>query len=324
MTKYEEYYTVDEAAATLGRTKSTIYKYIQQGKLTPLEDHKWRMLPGALIPKSQVNNLLEKQEKKLGMTISEAAIKLDVHSSTIKRFINDGLLPSTIGTWRGKTVSFIEEDDLDHFFLNNEEYLRTEKLKRRDYYIKAQNIAYLQKFSSKNGLEARLLIDQEKNLQFLFPNTKELISFEEGIYKYELAPSYSLKFEVDTPTSPGQSIFSIPRYHPYTFEFLDTFYQENNIANMYLDFTNESFLTIYLRNTKIQGVSSSLYTFFHNHIIEGRCDYDEEQELMMVDAEIDTLMINLPKEIKDKIKRKADENKISMQKLVITILKENL
>ena len=65
MTKYEEYYTVDEAAATLGRTKSTIYKYIQQGKLTPLKDHKWRMLPGALIPKSQVNNLLEKNRKKI-------------------------------------------------------------------------------------------------------------------------------------------------------------------------------------------------------------------------------------------------------------------
>jgi len=230
MSEERNYYTTEEAAKILNKTKATIYNYIRKGILVPLPNHKWRMLNTRVFPKEQVDELAEKQEKKLGLTTTEAAKFLGVSRSTIHKLVKEGAIPSVEGTYRGRNISYIGQADLEQFAAEHNHYLQSERLKKRNYYDKKKSIAFLQKFSTEEGREARLVLDADGKWAFLFPDTHEVISYEEGIYKEELKPSYELKYGKQN-TSPGFMKIVLPAKHPLTMEFFDLLYQQYELSN---------------------------------------------------------------------------------------------
>lgn len=319
----DDFYTIEQAAEILNRTRSTIYKYIQQGKIKPKEDHKWRMLPGTLIPKAQIDELATMQEEKKGYSFAEAADILGIHRTTVKRLADEGRIPYFKSNWRGREVSFINKEDLNTFKEQNQGYLDTERLKRRDFYLKDKNLGFYQKFLSPAGLEARLLVNEKRKLKFLFPNTKEVISYEEGIYKYELTPAYKLTSN-DMNTSPGVAYFKLPRFNSFTFSIIDSLYSQSSISNLYMDHLQEDYLSLYVKNLVINDILYPVARFLDDHIQKGSCYYNEENQILSIESDVESLMVHLPKGLKDSIKQIAETQKISMQELAKRILEEGV
>ncbi|RJS50086.1 helix-turn-helix domain-containing protein [Bacillus sp. PK3_68] len=325
MTEEKKYYTTEEAAKMLNKSKATIYNYIQKGLLVPLPDHKWRMLNTRVFPKEQVEELARKQEKKLGLTTTEAAKFLGVSRSTLHKLVKEGTIPAVQGTYRGRQIFYINQIDLEQFAGENAAYLQSERLKRRHYYDKERNIAFFQKFSTKAGREARLVFDTGGRWAFLFPDTHEVKSYEEGIFKEELAPSYELNYGKQN-TSPGFLKMILPAKHPLTMEFFDMVYQQYEISNLLLHFDPADYDTlndveIHLKKTVLKEVPEHLFRFLDRYVTKGSLLYDKEGYLF-IETDIETLTISLPKNLKEKIKKEGEKEGISMQEVVLRILAE--
>ncbi|WP_281181753.1 helix-turn-helix domain-containing protein [Pseudobacillus wudalianchiensis] len=116
-----------------------------------------------------MEELARKQEKKLGLTTTEAAKFLGVSRSTLHKLVKEGTIPAIQGTYRGRQIFYINPIDLEQFAGENAAYLQSERLKRRDYYDKERNIAFFQKFSTKEGREARLVFDSGGRWHSCFP-----------------------------------------------------------------------------------------------------------------------------------------------------------
>ncbi|OAH56837.1 hypothetical protein AWH48_19620 [Domibacillus aminovorans] len=320
-----DYYTTKEVAALLNKSVPTIYKYVREGKLTPLPDHKWRMQSTRLFPKDQVEELKEKQEKKLGLTTSEAADYLGITRSTLFRFIKEEKIPSVKGTLRGREVSYINEEDLQRYAKENFDYLEQERIKKRTFYDKKQNIAFYQRFSSSKIEEARLIWDEKGEWQFLLLPSRKVVSYNEGIYKYDLCPFYSLTYGKNL-TSPGFAKVTLPLNHPLTMQFIDLVYQQCDLSNVYIDF-NEAFphemseMSLLLKNTIFDNTNETISQYVKMHLVEGSLQINSESMRIESDEVIFTL--HMSKMLKDQIKRSAEEQRISMQEIANQILMEH-
>lgn len=325
MTKYDDYYTTEEAAELLNKSKATIYKYIKEGKLTPLQDHRWRMLRTKVFPKEQVDSLAEIQEKKLGLTTTEAANRLGVHRSTLYKFVKDGILPSIKGTMKGREVSFIKEEDLEKFSLENADYLNKEQLKKRSYLDSGTNTALFQKFESESGKVARIIFNKNGETAFLFEDN-DICPYEVGIYKYELRPSYSLNSSNEQNKNPGYAKFIMPAKAQLTWEFLDYMYQQVNTVNILINMDSMEFdhlnnLEIYVKRAAISDVSVRLYEYLLRYVKEGELYYQNDG-FLLIDTDIDSLTLYIPKKIKERMKERAIETGTSMQELALQVLQD--
>ncbi|MFL0364589.1 MULTISPECIES: helix-turn-helix domain-containing protein [Pseudobacillus] len=315
-------YTIEEAATILNKSKSTIYKYIKEGKLTLLTY--WEKRGMRLLSKKDVENLAKEQkDEKLGWTTAETAQFLGLSRSTIQHFIHEGQLPAIKGKMQGKDAYYIKEEDVRIFGKKHERYIRREYIKRRPFYDREHNIALYQRFSSPSINEARLIWDKKKKWQFMILPTREILSFHEGIYRHLLTPDYALTYG-EQIGHPGLATATLPLDHPLTFQWIDIIYQQSDLANIYFEFdaVSPTMLTIKLKNTVFENVSLQLSSFLKERIEEGRIEVTGKQ--VLIESGMDLMTIQLPSKLKEKIRQKAEKEKTNMQKVVLNILDEHL
>mgnify|MGYP001073559756 CR=1 FL=1 len=309
-------YTTKEAAEHLGKSAVTIGHYIRTGKLKPVEDL-WGGHRGHLFEKSAVDQLKAEldQEKPNGIMTGEAAAYLKVTRAVLQSYLNEQLLPFEKTVWRNREVVIIKKVDLDLFQETHKERLVEDRLKQRTFYDRKKQLAFYQRFSSPSIQEARLLQNQKKDWLFLIVATGEHISFEEGIYKHELKPDYSLSFGKRTGT-PGYAKLTLPLHLSFTRQFLDLLYQQFDLSNVYMDIQlEENNLWIYMKDALFNNVENAeiLGHFLENKAEEGFVAANVNQ--IRIESAEKSLSVYLPFDIKKKIKQAAVEQGTTMQEI---------
>ncbi|MED4797182.1 helix-turn-helix domain-containing protein, partial [Priestia megaterium] len=127
-------------------SKKTIYTYIQQGKLNPINKDDWHIEGRYEFDIEDVVRLQE-ELKKPGLTTKEVAQQLDISVTTVNKYIKQELLPAFQEEYRGINCYFVNEEDLDAFKRTHEVGRKPSK---RHFYHAEQNIALFQLFVKKS------------------------------------------------------------------------------------------------------------------------------------------------------------------------------
>ncbi|MCI2257142.1 helix-turn-helix domain-containing protein [Domibacillus sp. PGB-M46] len=309
-------YTTKEAAERLGKSAVTIGHYIRTGKLTPVEDL-WGGHRGHLFEKSAVDQLKEEldQEQPNGMMTGEAAAYLGVTRATLQSYLQEQLISFEKTTWRSREVVTIKKVDLDLFQETHKERLVEDRLKQRLFYDRKKQMAFYQRFSSSTIQEARLTWNAQKEWMFFIQDTGAQLSFEEGIYKHDLTPDYTLSFGKRTGT-PGYAKLSLPLQLSFTRQFLDLLYEQFDLSNVYMDIRQEeNIIILYVKDMLLNAVENAeiLGHFLESNIEEGFAAANNSQ--IRLESAEKSLSIYLPADIKKKIKQAATEQGTTMQEI---------
>ncbi len=311
------FYTTQQVAELLNKSVPTIYKYIQDGKLIPVEDF-WRAHRGKLFDKDAVHAFKQTLEGNSGMTISEAAGYLETTRSAVQTYLDEGLIPFNKKEWRNKEVTFIQKMDLDTFTETHQRRMQQDRIKQRIFYDRKNNYAFYQRFSSDQIREARLIRMKDKWAFLLLPSGEE-VSFNEGIYKFELTPDYPLTFGKRTGTPGYAKISALPLGYSLTRQFIDLLYQQGSISNMYMDI-QESQITILLKDMSFHDVPAEMAHFLESKLEEGKITIHQNQ--IKIESSETILSIAISNKIKEKIKEMADQQGTSMQEIASRIIDE--
>ncbi|WP_050184483.1 helix-turn-helix domain-containing protein [Domibacillus robiginosus] len=315
------FYTTKEAAEHLGKSAVTIGHYIRIGKLTPVEDL-WGGHRGHLFEKSAVDQLKAEldKEKPTGIMTGEAAAYLGVTRAVLQSYLQEQLIPFQKITWRSREVAIIQKADLELFQEVHKERLVEDRLKQRLFYDRKKQLAFYQRFSSGTIQEARLIQNEQKEWLFLIMDTNTQISFEEGVYKHELKPDYTLSFGKRTGT-PGYAKLTLPLQLSFTRQFLDLLYEQFDLSNVYMDIRAENnSLILYVKDVLFSGVENAetLGHFLESKIEEGFVASNAHQ--IRIESAEKSLSIYLPAHIKKKIKQAATEQGTTMQEIAKNII----
>lgn len=316
-----QYYTTKEAAELLGKSPVTINHYVRIGRLVPVEDL-WGGHRGNLFEKEAIEKIKAELEshQSSGMMTGEAAAYLKVTRAVLQSYLNEQLIPYEKKQWRNREVLVIQKEDLDLFLEQYQERVMEDRLKQRTFYDRKNKQAFYQRFSSSSIREARLIrLDSEK-WAFLIMETGGVISYEEGIYKHELKPDYTILFGKRTGT-PGYAKLTLPIKLSLTRQFMDLLYQQVDISNVYMDIQPEDKnLVIYMKDALFNDVKNveALSAFLESKIEDGFTASNSNQ--IRIESAKKSLSIHLPADIKRKIKKLADEQNTSMQEISSKII----
>jgi excisionase family DNA binding protein len=311
------YYTTKQVAEVLNKSIPTIYKYIQDEKLIPVEDF-WRANRGKLFDKEAVDAFKQTLDGNSGMTISEAAVYLETTRSAVQTYLDEGLIPFDKKEWRNKDVTYIQKMDLDEFKETSQRRMQQDRIKQRIFYDRKKNYAFYQRFSSDKISEARL-IRMKDQWAFLILPSGEHVSFNEGIYKFELTPDYPLTFGKRTGTPGYAKISALPLHYSLTRHFIDLLYQQGSIANIYMDI-QESHISIMLKELSFHDVSEGMAPFLESKLTEGQLITHQKQ--IKIESSETNLSLAVSNDIKNKIKEMADQQDTSMQEIASRIIEE--
>ena len=318
--KHPNYYSTKEVAELINRSIPTVHVYVQEGKLTPVEDP-WSGHHGRLFSKEEVERFIETMpEEPTGLSLNQAAARLHTNRASITAYINEGLLPSTTGKVLGRNATLVEESDLKEFGERYQKRIQEDRLTQRQYYNKKTKEAIYQRFSSSSLSEARLMREGLGEWYFINPATKETFSYNEGIYTHRLTPDYPVEFGKRTGT-PGYAILKLPTEYSLTYQAMDLIYQHVKAANLYIE-TIEDRLVLHMKDTIFHGVSDELGYFLKRQLVQGRARYSAEHEALSIESEEELLSVYLPREIKKWLKKEAEEKGTSMQEIAGSIIEE--
>ncbi|MCP3763690.1 helix-turn-helix domain-containing protein [Domibacillus sp. A3M-37] len=315
-----EYYSTKEVAELIKRSVPTVHVYVQEGKLTPVEDP-WSGHHGHLFSKEEVERFIEAMpEEPTGMSLNQAAARLHTNRASITTYINEGLLPSTTGKVLGRTATLIHESDLKEFSERYQKRIQEDRLTQRQYYNKKTKEAVYQRFSSPSLPEARLMREGLGEWYFIDPATKQTFSYNEGIYTHRLTPNYSVEFGKRTGT-PGYAILKLPTEYSLTYQAMDLIYQHVKAANLYVELIGDR-IVLHMKDTILRGVSEELGYFLKRQLVQGRIQYSREHEAISIESEEELLSVYLPRKIKEWLKKEAEEKGTSMQEVAGDIIEE--
>ncbi|KKB34029.1 helix-turn-helix domain-containing protein [Bacillus thermotolerans] len=314
----KEYYTTKEVASLINRSTVTVHKYVQEGKLTPVEDL-WGGYHGLLFEKEQVEKFVESMpDDKPGLTLNEAAKFLQTNRSTVQTYVNEGILPSIQQEARGRTVTFIKEADIQEFAEVHQERVQADRLKQRHFYNRKKQEAIYQRFSSSSVPEARLFREGLGDWYFIVPATGQKLSYNEGVYGYRLSPDYPVEFGKRTST-PGYAKINLPLRYSLTYQFMDALYQHAYVSNMYMHVTGDR-LVILLKDCVFYEINGELAEFVSARMEEGQTKY--KNGVMAIESEQEILTVRLSHETKQWIKQLAAEQGTSMQEVASRLIEE--
>jgi predicted site-specific integrase-resolvase/predicted DNA binding CopG/RHH family protein len=312
-----EYYTTKEVADILKKSVATIHKYISEGKLEPVDDQ-WRAARGKRFSKESVEAFKETMEIKTGLSMSEAADYLQITRSAVQTYLDQGLIPFEKKKWRNKDTVFIQKANLNEFLETQRKRLTEDRIKQRSFFDKKKKTAYYQRFSSATIQEARLIRKGLSEWSFFITETDETLSYNEGIYKHELTPDYPL-LTGKNKTTPGYARIELARHYSLTRKFIDLLYQHCFIGDLYMDIDDQKdTITIWMKDITFEHVPEGIAEFIENKLLEGRVTSFQQQ--MKIESGEKTFTFHMSEELKEKVKKIADQQGTSMQDVVNNIL----
>ncbi|KZE67968.1 hypothetical protein AWM68_17500 [Fictibacillus phosphorivorans] len=306
--------TTKDAAEKLGVKSSTIHKYVKEGKLKPVYGDNWHIDATKLFYEDDVLEL-KKELAKPGISTGEAAELLGLHKTTITQYINKGLIHAEKKTYRGRELNFISPEELERFKLS---YESKQKRERKDFYDKETGYAWFQSFEDKEGNRNNRILLNQNGDPYLSTSQNEDISIED-IKPEGYKPVYLIK-DHDYIHKRGYAKFTFkPSEDVYS--IIELFYRNLGPKNLKLNLREDHFIEVEVKPILIkEEINEIQLSTLNNSLEEGNIIVRHDG--VFIDSDLEIITIAAPSGLKKKIKQDSEKDNISMEDVVLNILKE--
>lgn len=105
----------EEVANILGVSKVTVYRYVNDGRITPINFEDWQIDQRYEFDINDVIKFKDSLEKKDGLTTFEAAERIGCNVQTILKNIREGNIKAEKRKYKGLMRNFISEEEVERF-----------------------------------------------------------------------------------------------------------------------------------------------------------------------------------------------------------------
>ncbi|PGT83296.1 helix-turn-helix domain-containing protein [Bacillus sp. AFS040349] len=317
----EELISTNEAAKELDVTTHTIYKYIQDGKLEPVYKDKWQIDTTLLFKKEDIDRLA-KIMKKPGLTTGDIAKELEIHPTTVASYIAKGLLKATKHPYKGREIYFVTLEDLDEFKQNN---ILQKKREKKQFYIKDKGYYLFQLLHNATTQEKARIMELQEDGGKVITENGQVYQLEDA----ETAGFEAIKEIEDKKyiTKRGYAKFEFPKpqyINSPVYSVIELLYQHVGPKNLRLVSEVERIVI------EVKPVLLNISTETHLteiKLIETSC-VDGSVTLrhngLLIDSDIEPLVLHVPAQLKNEIKKNATKESITLEEAAIKFLREGL
>lgn len=296
-------------------SKKTIYTYIQQGKLQPINKDDWH-IEGRY--EFDIEDVIRLQEelKKPGLTTKEVAQQLDISVTTVNKYIKQGLLPAFQEKYRGINCYFVHEEDLDEFRRTHEVGRKPSK---RHFYDAEQNIALFQLFVKKREEKEQFarIISVEDSIMAITDQHEEVTleallnrGFEAA---YEIEPKKAITKEGYATFAFKQTVYAKSQLY----KLMDVFYQYLSPTNIRItpQEENEQFI-IEIKPVLLMEASQELVELLDSVLVSGKVN--KRSRGIYIDSDVEVIRVKVSGDLKKELEHKAKElGKRSIEELLL-------
>ncbi|WP_374724126.1 helix-turn-helix domain-containing protein [Calidifontibacillus erzurumensis] len=310
---------VEDVMEILGvSTRQTIYNYISEGKLNPINKDDWYIEQRY---EFDINDVLKlKEELELpGMTTGEVAKKIGVSQTTVNNYIKKGILPSVTKEYKGRNCHFIKEEDLEVFLAKHQINKPTTK---KHFYDKERKIGLFQLFVLKqNGqIESYARIMDLEEPIIALTEREEKLTLEQLLDK-GYVPAYEIK-ELKPITKEGYAHFhfKIPAtVKAKTFEIIDTFYQKLSPVNIRIDKKEDDSYLLQVKPVLLDKPFGEFYELLSDSLIKGKIK--KRARGIYIDSDIEVIRLRVDSEFKKKLEERAINEQKGLEEYILSVLK---
>lgn len=320
MIEEKEPLKTNEVSNLLGVSEKTIYNYVKSGKLKPINYEQWQIEGTYYFSNEDIQKLME-DRKKPGFTTVEAAEILGISPTTVFRYVKDKKLPAIQEVYNGRSVYFINEEDLEEFNISKIQHYNRRK---KEFYSKKEGIALFQLFIREGTKEEARIISLTGKEYKVMTEDGEVLSLSELTNR-----GYKPKYEFANQkvnTRKGYVTFEFKKRNEISsavYRVLDLFYQYIGPVNMRIQLGENDSIKIEVKPTLLP-IDKNLYfdeiEVIKHNIIEGKILY--RLKGVMIDTNLEGILIHLPTALKSRIKKRATTEEKSMEEVIVDVLEK--
>ncbi|GAB1810405.1 helix-turn-helix domain-containing protein [Priestia megaterium] len=285
-------------------SKKTIYTYIQQGKLNPINKDDWHIEGRYEFDIEDVVRLQE-ELKKPGLTTKEVAQQLDISVNTVTKYIKQELLPAFQAEYRGMNCYFVHEEDLETFKRTHEVGRKPSK---RHFYHVEQNIALFQLFVKKGEEKEQFarIISVEDPIMVVTEQHEE-ITLEELLHR-----GFEAAYEIEskkTITKEGYATFAFKQTayaKSQLYKLMDLFYQYLSPTNMRItpQEEKEQFI-VEIKPVLLTESAQEIVELLESVLVSGKIN--KRSRGIYIDSDLEVVRIKVSSDLKEELQQKAKE-----------------
>ncbi|MCM3068450.1 helix-turn-helix domain-containing protein [Priestia flexa] len=285
-------------------SKKTIYTYIQQGKLNPINKDDWH-IEGRYEFDSEDVVRLQEELKKPGLTTKEVAQQLDISVTTVNKYIKQGWLPAFQEEYRGINCYFVHEEDVDEFKRTHEVGRKPSK---RHFYDAEQNIALFQLFVKKREEKEQFarIISVEDPIMAITDQHEE-VTLEELLHR-----GFEAVYEIESKkaiTKEGYATFAFKQTayaKSQLYKLMDVFYQYLSPTNMRItpQEENEQFI-VEIKPVLLMESSQELVELLESVLVSGKVN--KRNRGIYIDSDVEVIRVKVSGDLKKDLEHKAKE-----------------
>lgn len=309
--------TTSDIARRLNVTETTVYRYIRQDKIIPLNKDSWNWDGQYFFYEDEVD-FDSLQEDKPGLTTGEVAKMLGTTTSTILRYIKEGRVKGFKELYKGRMYNFIEEEEVKAFM---SDFKKKKKYKKKSFYSKHEGYGLFHHFFN---------ADINKAARIISLSDDEIIAMTEDGEKFEIneliergySPTYIIE-EKNLNTKKGYALFRFtkPRQiQSTTYKIIDLFYQLAGPLNIRLmeeeDMLQLETRQILMKIDKQEHMDE--INMLQQSLVEGKIKLRHNG--VSIESNLEVQVLNLPSSLKKKLKERANQEQLSMDDLIVGIL----
>ncbi|MET3195282.1 helix-turn-helix domain-containing protein [Gottfriedia sp. OAE603] len=311
-----------EVASLLSIAPITVHSYVRQGKLKPLYQDKWQSDKTLLFKIEEVEKLKAVMIKPEGMTTGEVAKALDVHISTVNKWVKSGELPAEKKFYKGLEKYFISLEDFE--VLKN----TYEKQERNPIWTKDRQFALFQSFINDETGEFARLINIEEKEELLSVDGRRIL-LEDAI-NAGFKAKYQLN-ELDYITQRGTATFRLPvqlnAIANLGFRGIDFFYMYVGPKNVKVSYS-EQHLEIEVKPvmikliSELQGQFSEELNLLQRVVVNG--DAQIRHNGFLISSDIEKINFHVTNKQKSKLRDLAKTEGMSLDDFIRTIVEKHI
>jgi len=297
--------TIEDVMGILAiSSKKTIYTYIQQRKLNPINKDDWHIEGRYEFDIEDVVRLQE-ELKKPALTTKEVAQQLDISVNTVTKYIKQELLPAFQAEYRGMNCYFVHEEDLDQFKRTHEVGRKPSK---RHFYHAEKNIALFQLFVKKDEVKEQFarIISVEDPIMAVTEQHEE-ITLEELLHR-----GFEAAYEIEskkTITKEGYATFAFKQTayaKSQLYKLMDLFYQYLSPTNMRItpQEEREQFI-VEIKPVLLAESAQEIVELLESVLVSGKIN--KRSRGIYIDSDLEVVRVKVSSDLKEELQQKAKE-----------------
>lgn len=319
----KNWYTRQEVADILGVSKTTVYHYAKQGKITKIDDPH-NAIREVRYEKEAVDTLAEtrKRNQPTGLRPAQLAKELGIPLPRVYSIIKGNKLPVDEIPLGEEMTGYSISEELAEWIRHEAKRVMPSRGTRVEFYNSQHDISLYQLFLSTSGQPQRVFRNEEQEWGFYLPS-QAWISYLEGLNMYNFKAAYKIHRK-NMPMN-GYTDFLLPKNREDSFYFLDFVYKVWGIENIRLR-EHDTSLALSIKSGR-KHIPFSLpeplkLNLIESFIVSGAL-YIEEEHWNMISGTKRTT-IEIPKSMFESVQEYCDHNGLTFSEYVESSIKDKL